>query len=290
MPSPTPDPRIILVGSGTCRIDPARGPVSACVLMGDISYVIDVGVGALERLDRAGTFENCRELHIHISHGHIDHALGISSLLQCLTWADDAKYLQIKRVVIHATSRVCELIKGTFSLWGEEQTQLWSEYPGCRERALEFQPGPDRGDWSYEVGSLSVVSAHLPSHFNHGVQFSTNNTTYAFTCDATEVGDELVTFCNGVDVCVFDLGHISFQRAADGRFHLSLDTAARLLAQANPRTAYATHVYLRHLQHKQVSHDERATEIARIIELLNAQAREHGFRGTLLAATDGMIL
>jgi hypothetical protein len=258
--------------------------------MGDITFVIDVGAGTLERLEIHGAFDKCRELHIHISHGHIDHVFGLFPLLQCLTWSDDARHLNIKRVIIHAPQSVCEAIKVTQTLWDGVQTQLSSLYPGCDDRALEYRPGPDAAHWRYEVGPISVDSIHLPTHHNHGVRFTLAERTYAFTCDATELNTDLVNFCAGTDVCVFDLGHLSCIRAQDGRFTLTLEHAATLLASANPKVAYAAHIYLRHLQDTQLSAAERAQENGRIVQQLEIEAHSRGFSGTLLAAEDGTEL
>lgn len=258
--------------------------------MGTTTYIIDIGSAALERLELAGAFDACHELHIHISHSHIDHAFGLFPLLQCLTWSDDARHLQIARVVIHATASVCTMIQRTLSLWDDAQTRLLNGYPGCAERSLEFCAGPDTQDWLYNVGPLQVTSAHLPSHQNHGASFSCNDKTYAFTCDATTLNDDLIAFCSNVDVCVFDLGHLSSLKESSGRFTLSLDDAATLLATAKPKKAYAAHIYLRHLQDRQLSATERGHEAARILQSLAEQASALGFTGQLTAAEDGMVL
>jgi hypothetical protein len=256
-------------------------------VLGETTYVIDIGVGIPERLVDHGAFDRCRELQIHISHGHIDHVFGLFPLLQCLTWSDDARYLGIKRVIIHAPQNVCRMIQATQTLWDEAQTKLSSH---CDDRVLEYRPGPDTANWHYEVGPLSVHSVHLPTHYNHGVTFSLAGKIYAFTCDATELNTDLINFCRGSDVCVFDLGHLSCIRSDQGRFELTLEPAATLLASANPNVAYAAHIYLRHLQNTPLSAAERAQEIERIIQQLEIEARSLGFSGTLLAAEDGAEL
>jgi len=279
--------RVILLGSGTCRLDSHRGQTSACVVLDQTTYVIDIGVGTPERLARHGAFDRCRELHIHISHSHIDHVFGLFPLLQCLAWSDDARYLAIKRVVIHASQSVCDAIRSTQSIWGERQTEISGH---CDDRVVEYCPGSDTADWHYEVGSVPVHSVHLPTSFNHGVRFSVDGKSYAFTCDATELNAALIKFCSDADVCVFDLGHLSFTPAEDGSFALTLEPAARLLASANPKVAYPAHIYLRHLQNTPLSAAERADETGRIIKQLEIEARSHGFSGRLIAAEDGVEL
>jgi hypothetical protein len=125
---------------------------------------------------------------------------------------------------------------------------------------------------------------------NHGVVFELQGKRYAFTADATIFSETLVEFCKGSDVCVFDFGHMTNLRQTDGSFTIDLSKAVELLARANPRMAYACHVYLRHLQERIVSGSERAQESERLVREAGEFARGHGFTGQLLAGTDGLGL
>ena len=283
-------PTIYLVGSGTSRIDPRRGQTRACVIDGDTTFAIDLGFGSLERLEQLGGFDVCSTLHIHISHRHTDHLIGIFPLLQCLTYSDDRRHLAVNRVVIHATSEVCNLIEAVRSVWGPHETSLSSPMRGTSHRRIEYQPGPDYQDWSYTVGGLHVQSVHLADSNNHGVSFSVGGTRYAFTADATVFSDELVEFCKDASVCVFDFGHLTNIRQEDGSFVFDQSQAVSLLSRANPRKMYACHIYLRYLQEQLYSRDERKQEIARIITSTSTAARESGFTGQLIVGEDGMAL
>lgn len=283
-------PQIFLVGSGTCRIDAHRGQTSACVIDGSNTFVIDLGFGTLERLDRLGAFDECSTLHIHISHRHTDHLVGLLPLLQCLTYSDDRRHLAISRVVIHATNEVCNLIENIRTIWGVDETSLASVMRGTSHRTVEYQSGPDFRDWSYSVGGIQVQSVHLADSNNHGVSFMIGDSRYAFTADATVFSDELVKFCKGADVCVFDFGHITNIRQADGSFIVDDSKAAALLAQANARKMYACHIYLRHLQEQRCGPEQREQEILRLVAATEEAARKQGFTGTLIVGEDGMSL
>ena len=63
-----------------------------------------------------------------------------------------------------------------------------------------------------------------------------------------------------------------------------------LLAAANPKLAIAAHIYLRHLQSERLSEAERHKENHRLIQETSERARDAGFTGKLLVATDGMDL
>ena len=281
---------VTLLGSGTCRISHEAAPVSSCVILGSTTFLIDVGAGALERLDRAGAFDACESLHVHISHAHIDHSIGIFPLLQCLTWSDDARHLNVKSVTIHATEEVCSLIARVQELLGAESTSLKNGTRACDARILTFAPGPNYSDWNYNVDGLSVSSVHLPGANNHGVTFSLNQKRYALTADATEVSDGLIEFSKDADVCVFDFGHITNVQTAQGAYEIDLQPAIELLTKANPKLAVAAHIYLRHLQHRPLSDGERADERSRLVRQSEELATKAGFSGRLVEGADRMRL
>lgn len=279
-------PSLFLLGCGTCRIDPARGQTSACLIQGETTFVVDLGFGTLERLERVGAFNACSELHIHISHRHTDHLIGLFPLLQCLSWSDDYRYLRINKVVIHSTIEVRELIENIRRLWGPEETQLTRGCTPRNDRILEFAAGPDYKDWSYHVGELEVRSVHLPSSNNHGVSFWLSGKRFAFTGDATELNTSLIDFARDADVCVFDFGHLSNVEQGESTYVIALDTVAEVLATANPKRALAAHMYLRHLQGTLLSSEERVLESARLIAAATELARQNGFTGHLEVAGD----
>jgi hypothetical protein len=161
---------------------------------------------------------------------------------------------------------------------------------GTLHRKLEYQPGPDYQDWSYTVGELQVQSVHLAGSNNHGVSFSVAGKQYAFTADATEFSDELVEFCKNAAVCVFDFGHMTNNRQADGSFILDPSHAVSLLARANAQKMYACHIYLRHLQEQLYSQEQRELEIVRLVTSTAQLAKDAGFTGELIVGQDGMVL
>jgi ribonuclease BN (tRNA processing enzyme) len=279
-------PSLFLLGCGTCRIDPTKGQTSACLIHGEITFIIDLGFGTLERLERVGAFDACSELHIHISHRHTDHLVGLFPLLQCLSWSDDYRHLRINKVVIHSTREVRELIEGVRALWGLEETQLSKGSALRADRILEFASGPDYADWSYSVGDIEVRSVHLPSSNNHGVSFSVADKRFAFTADATELNNSLIDFVSGTDVCIFDFGHLTNEARGKGTYVIALDGIAQLLAKANPKRALAAHIYLRHIQDRILSAEERDSESERLIVATTELAQQNGFMGTLEVAQD----
>ncbi len=278
---------VYLLGTGTCRISKDSGQNSACVIMGDgyTTFLIDCGTQAIERLVKVGGLETCKTLHIHISHRHTDHLFGLFQLLQCLTWSDDRRHLQVEKVYIHATCEVCDLIDEIRSISDKAETDLLGNYPD-EGRKLVFCPGPDFEDWTYHVGELEVLSKHLPGVNNHGVKFTLDGKVYAFTADALVVDENLFDFCRNVDVLVFDFGHIVNVRQKDGTWKIDRQNAVELLVRSNVRVAHATHIYLRNLQHQIVTSSQRELETALQLKMTDEGAKARGFKGQIRLGED----
>jgi len=279
-------PRVYLLGTGTCRTDLAYGQSGACVINGSTTFIFDLGAGSLERLERIGAFEQCRDLHIHISHRHIDHAIGVFPLLQCLTYSDDARHLAVQHVTIHATQEVCDLIAQVRALWGVAETCLATSDPRCEARTLNYQPGPNYANWRYTVAGIEIESVHLPEHNNHGIRFMSRGVRYALTGDATFPGDGLTTFCRDTDICVLDFGHLTNRRLSHNLFEIDLTAVVDLIADSEARTIYASHMYLRHLQDRILTAAEREHEITRLLDETSRRAKALGFNGVLVRAQD----
>jgi len=280
------DSKVILIGTGTCRISSKRAQSSACVIHGDKTLLLDTGAQSLERMDRVGAFTKCKELHIHISHRHTDHLGGLFQLLQSLTFSDDFRHLQIEKVFIHATEEVCLLINKIRSIWGEEETSLKSRFAGSEARELIFRSGPDFDNWTYDFGTIKIESVHLPAYNNHGIRFSLNNKSYAFTADATEVNDSLYQFCKNADVLVFDFGHLTNEQLNDKSYRININPVVHLAVESNAKVLIGTHIYLRHLQHLSLSEDEREKEIEKIVADCQRNAYQKGFRGDIITGED----
>jgi glyoxylase-like metal-dependent hydrolase (beta-lactamase superfamily II) len=270
---------VYLTGTGTCRISQS-GQNSGCVIMDNTTLVIDAGAQSLDGLVSVGGLDDCETLHIHLSHRHTDHISGLLQLLQCLTWSDDRRHLQVRQVYIHGTDEVCRLIQDFRKVSGENETDLAGNYPDSG-RTLEFCPGPDFEDWTYRAGELKIHSVHLPGVNNHGIKFSLDDKRYAFTADATEMNDGLVSFCRDADVVVFDFGHISNVKNTDGSFRIDLTHPVDLAVRSDARNMYATHIYLRHLEHRILSAEERKAESEHIVSEMLQLAREKGFSGNI---------
>ena len=279
-------PKVLTLGTGTCRIDPLRAESSMCVIDKELTFLFDCGIGVPRRLVEAGGFENCRSLHIHLSHEHLDHIGGVPSLLQSLTYPDDPKFLQVEEVVIHCSEQVELILKNVLDLFGVYQSDLLGYYPE-KNRKLRFEIFDNDSDSEYSVRNILVKSVYLPSAFNHGVKFEIYSVRYAITGDATEFNEKLIQFCSEADRVLFDFGHLTNVKDQNG-FRYSLENVVRLLTECQTGKFYASHVYLRTFEESKIalSFDERISESVKLVSEVLGLVRN--FKGDLILAEDLM--
>jgi len=276
--------KVVILGSGTCRIDPHRAESSVCFIDSDTTFLFDCGSSVPRRLVEAGGLSSCRSLHIHLSHSHVDHIAGLPALLQCLTFSDDPRDLKIEEVVIHSSFEVKNIVQGILELLGDNQTNLVGYYPS-NNRIVRFETFGNEDDTEYLVNNVLVKSVHLPGAFNHGVKFEINSLVYAITGDSTEFNDKLIDFCRNADRVVFDFGHLTNIKN-ENEFGYSTENISKLLLANSKGHFYAGHVYLRCLQgHKEsLSYDERVIEANKLIRGVIETTKE--FSGSIELAED----
>lgn len=85
---------------------------------------------------------------------------------------------------------------------------------------------------------------------------------------------------------VFDFGHMANVRNSDQSFGIDLTDPVDLAVRSEAKKMYATHIYLRHLEHKILSAEERAAESERVISEMNHLAKGQGFAGNIRIGKD----
>lgn len=278
-----------ILGSGTCRLSSTRTTSSGYLKTGNKLLLIDCGIGVPLRIAEYGLMQGCTELDIHISHRHGDHLLGLFALLQSLTWSDDSADLAIETVRIHCTEEVKDLAQLIYKNIGSQDMDLNASNP-TRKRSLEFCAGPNHADWEYKFAGISCRSVHLPDSNNHGLQFSAGDKLFGFTCDATEVGAELIEFLKNVDIGVFDFGHLCNIPNADYSWSFDTTAAERLLENITSTHLIATHAYMRDMQQTPLSEEAREALLQERFDDLLEKTRAKGFSAKLELGYDGMNL
>src|SRR6188474_1164240 len=78
--------RVVLLGTGTPNADPDRFGPSVAIVVGDVSYLVDFGVGVVRRA-AAAERSGIKALNVvnlktaFATHLHSDHTLGLSDLI-----------------------------------------------------------------------------------------------------------------------------------------------------------------------------------------------------------------
>lgn len=279
--------RLFILGTAGTTISLMRAQTSFCLLLNKTTFIFDVGLTTPHKLLEINALKNINSLFIHISHRHIDHIGGLFPLLQSLTWADDPMLLGVETVKIYCTKEVQSILTSSMQSMGMEQFDLRGYYPE-RNRRLEIISYGNEDSYSYQVEDIKMKSVHLPITYNHGVKFRIENKQIALTGDATEYGERYLNFCKGADIIIFDLGHLTTRLNKDHTFTLNLDSTISLLAECKTGRFIATHLTLRHLEHKVLSVEGREQAYIELIGEILCKAREKGFMGSLELGEDLM--
>ncbi len=91
--------RVVFLGTGGYH--PSEERHTACIMLPEAGIVLDAGTGAFRIPRRLAT----RSLDIFLSHGHLDHVVGLTYLLAPLALK------QLDHVRVHATDRVIHAVR-----------------------------------------------------------------------------------------------------------------------------------------------------------------------------------
>lgn len=236
---------ITLLGTGTCQIDVERAASSVLVELPNLRLVFDFGRGIGEKLAGRGLKSDDVE-HIVLSHFHPDHVSDLIPFLHAASWsrADPRS----KDLHIYGPRGVEVQVMRILSLFGPDELTR----PHFKVVVHEVR------EEKFTIEEYSFQFCDLPPANNHGLKFSSRGVTYALTGDSYYHQQE-IDFLTGVDVAVFDAGHITPEEIVS----LAVGTQASRM--------YCSHLY------QPLEIDE-----------LNSRARTKGFSGELLLAHDGL--
>lgn len=209
-------PRLVLLGTGTCNLDPDRAGSAVLVELPGSRVVFDFGRGVADRVAGSGFLQDDIQ-NVVLSHFHPDH---LSDLVP----------------FIHA---------GLYSTVDPRTRDLCIFGPvGVREvvtRLLAIVGFPDPTDAPFRVvvqaiesglkiGDLRGDYALLPPAGNHGLRFDYRGTSCALTGDS-HFHPEEIEFLRGADLAVIDAGHLSDEEIVE------------LAVAGSPRILVCSHLY-----------------------------------------------
>ena len=209
--------RLVLLGTGTCRLMESRRASSVLLELGERRIVYDMGRGIADRLASLGLRQDdlC---HVVISHFHPDHVSDLVPFLHAAAWSpSDPRSLDLH---LYGPPGLAELVRGMQRIYGVAALgqSSWALH-------VHEQEGP-----ALRIDGLDAEFVHLPPAGNRGLRLRHNGHCIALTGDSNFHADE-VAFLRDVDLAIFDSGH------------LTDDEIVELAVRSNPRRLVCSHVY-----------------------------------------------
>jgi ribonuclease BN (tRNA processing enzyme) len=230
--------KITILGSGTCNLDPKKAAASVLLEKGELRLVYDFGRGTAIRLVEAGLKQDDVQ-HIFLSHFHPDHVTDLFPYLHAASWSQiDAR---TKDLNIYGPLGTKDFLRKMFSVFGQKELG--------RNFAITVH---ELRDGKFGISKEEFLIIDL--HHSRGLRFG----TFAIAGDA-QVNTDLENLLRGVEVGVFDAGHITD------------DEICEVAAKTQAKTLICSHQY-RPLNEKK----------------LNKQAKSLGYTGTIVVAEDLM--
>jgi ribonuclease Z len=247
--APAGGTRVVLLGTGTPRPDPARsGPCTAVVAEGT-AWLFDAGPGVLRRAG-AAFLQGQRELEprglarVFLTHLHSDHTLGLPELIF-------GPWTLGREVPLEAWGPpgLQAMVDHLVAAWAED-LRVRTEGPehddpaGVRVLVRELQPGDEVRTGGLRVVPFAVRHGDWPAY---GYRIEAPDRTIVISGDTTAT-DAVVRACAGCDVLVHEAYAVRGfadlppdHREYHGSFHTSTADLARLAAAARPGLLVLTH-------------------------------------------------
>ena len=271
----------VFLGTSASAPSVSRGLSAHMVLHQEYRFLIDCGEGTQRQILRSG-FGFKRLTKILITHGHLDHILGLAGLLSTLTRWEAIEHVEIW-AGRSALDRIRNLIFGV--VFRGERAQFQIEF-------RELEPGPILEDESFALEAFPVN--HRGSHC-FGFVFKEPARRPFLNEKASELGvphgperrelvkgrsiqlldgqtidpddvlgptipgtklvhvgdagttDDLLEYCNKADALVIEATYLESDKLLAERFgHLTARQAAELAREANVSSLYLTHISRRY--------------------------------------------
>lgn len=243
--------RLVLLGTGTCQLMESRRASSVLLEIDGLRVVYDMGRGIADRLASMGLRQDDLR-HVVISHFHPDHVSDLVPFLQAAAWSRTDP--RSEDLHLYGPPGLRRLVEGMGELYG---------VAALGQDSWKVHVHEIEGDeFRIEDGATSLRAefVHLPPAGNRGLKVICNGRTVALTGDSDFHAEE-VAFLRGVDLAVFDSGHLE----DDDIVQLAIRSQARLMV--------CSHVY-RELD----------------LPAIRSRAEDGGFTGRLIVGEDLMEL
>jgi ribonuclease BN (tRNA processing enzyme) len=204
---------------GTAGYHPNETRQTVCAMLPEVGFVLDAGTGFF----RVRPYMHTSELHIFLSHAHLDHVCGLTYLLDVL-WEKP-----VERVTVYGLAEHLEAVTGA----------LFDSALFPLPFAYETQPVTT----DFTVGAARVQTQMLvhPGR-SVGYRFTWPERSLAYVTDTIATRDYL-DLLRGVDVLIHECNFTdAFRDLAQQTFHSHTTAVATLAREAAVGQLVLTHV------------------------------------------------
>lgn len=211
---------------GTGGFHPNERRHTACVLLPEVGIAFDAGTSMFRLAGKLKT----KELHVFLSHAHLDHICGLTYLLVPLLKRE------IETCRIYAGADVLTAVKQ--HLFSEAVFPVWPQF-----ELVELEPNT-----TYSIAGVNVSHQPLPSHpggsraFRVDWQHDGRKLSLAYVTDTT-VDGSYTDFIRGVDLLIHECNFADCMAEwslKTGHSHTSM--VARLAKESSVIRLALTHV------------------------------------------------
>jgi len=194
----------VILGSGTPVSDPDRQGPSVAIVVGDVSFVVDAGVGVVRRAaaTKIPALKTRNLKRVFITHLHSDHTLGLPDLI-----LSGAVLHREEPIAIWGPRGLREMTDHIFAAWKKDIDLRVGglEHGDAKAYAAdvhEIEPGVVYREGNVTVRAFKVNHGSWDEAY--GYRFETPDRTIVFSGD-TAPADSVIDACNGCDVLVHEV-------------------------------------------------------------------------------------
>ena len=235
--------QVVLLGTGSPPADPLRSGPATAIVVGDTSYLVDLGPGIVRRAAAAAqkgipALAANRLQTAFITHLHSDHTVGFPDLIFS-TWVQGRR----APLQVYGPAGLADMTKHIMQAW---QADIDIRTKGMEHRTttgLDVEAHEVTAGVVYQDARIKVTAfpnAHGEWTSTFGYRFDTADRSIVVSGD-TNPSEALIRHCQKCDVLIHE-AYSDTYRPADmancleyrGRYHTTTSQLAEIAAKTNP--------------------------------------------------------
>lgn len=262
---------VVLLGTGTLRVDPQRSRPATAIVVNDTPYVVDVGPGVVRRAGEARD-KGIKGLApeklstVFITYLYSDHTVGFPDFI-FTTWVEGRD----TPVKVYGPVGIVEMTKHILLAWQADiklrTTGMERRSPiGAKVEAYHVKPGLIYQDANVKVSAFATKHGDWPETF--GYRFDTSDRSIVISGD-TNPTPALIENCRRCDVLIHEAYAEAYEPAAvpdwpayRSKHHTTTTQLADIANKTQPGLLILYHRGVR-LRDREISDEQYLTEIQR---------------------------